>query len=507
MQNDFEKNITQRMQEFSINPQPEIWQQVEAALPPEKKRRRIALWWWLLPLAGLLGTGLWIIGGRNRQTFVQQKTTQVSKEKVVHQPMAITRNKIPQQKPVITLADTATRNSFTYQKNSQHKERIAAARPVKKDAISTTNVMAVTIQKHSQKSVVEKRKNVVVNSRKAKKQVDFIISRTGSENSSSAGIAANKVNTNKPLSQPAQTDVMLAGSTFSADNDSLPGLLKTDTTAPAPLAKLTPITPPDTTKPLADTAAIKEIRYAKKIIAAIKQPTVWMVDAGLGVSGLYQSVNSNKNYLRAQYTSANPITGGSVANSAFISPQTSFNFSLGINRKQIITSHWNWQLGLRYQLLSAIQSHGSQLPADSFITSSLSFDRLATTLYNYGAALKYHNYVHQLQIIPRIEYQLNPAGKLPVYLNAGFSIGYTVLSNQLLYNYTNRNYARSAKYTTRLLYAIELGAGMFIHKKIYAGLTYQQGLSNVAKPALQSDFRWRVWQVQLRLPLFNHLSK
>src|SRR4051812_13740149 len=57
MQNDFEKQVQQKMDELSFDPTPPVWLKVEEQIRKKKDRRRLILW---LPLACLLtGGGLW----------------------------------------------------------------------------------------------------------------------------------------------------------------------------------------------------------------------------------------------------------------------------------------------------------------------------------------------------------------------------------------------------------------------------------------------------------------
>ena len=53
MQEGFEKNIQQRMQDFNLEPSPMVWTEIDASLN-DKKRRRFAAWWWLLPPAAAM---------------------------------------------------------------------------------------------------------------------------------------------------------------------------------------------------------------------------------------------------------------------------------------------------------------------------------------------------------------------------------------------------------------------------------------------------------------------
>jgi hypothetical protein len=55
-ENNFEKNVKQKLDELSLSPSEPVWQKVEAAIQ-KKRRRRLALLW--LPLLFAAGGALW----------------------------------------------------------------------------------------------------------------------------------------------------------------------------------------------------------------------------------------------------------------------------------------------------------------------------------------------------------------------------------------------------------------------------------------------------------------
>src|SRR6478672_5620829 len=58
MQNEFEKQVQQKMDELKLVPSEPVWQKVEMQIRKKKDRRRLIFW---IPFLGLmLGAGLWI---------------------------------------------------------------------------------------------------------------------------------------------------------------------------------------------------------------------------------------------------------------------------------------------------------------------------------------------------------------------------------------------------------------------------------------------------------------
>src|ERR1700712_2442705 len=57
MQNNFEKQVRQKMEELSFNPTPPVWQNIESQIRIKKERRRGIIWFLLILV--LTGAGLW----------------------------------------------------------------------------------------------------------------------------------------------------------------------------------------------------------------------------------------------------------------------------------------------------------------------------------------------------------------------------------------------------------------------------------------------------------------
>ena len=77
MQEGFEKKIQERMQDFSLEPSPQVWAELESALR-ENKRRRFAIWWWLMPLMLGVGGAFWYY---NKTVDVNKPHTEITNDK------------------------------------------------------------------------------------------------------------------------------------------------------------------------------------------------------------------------------------------------------------------------------------------------------------------------------------------------------------------------------------------------------------------------------------------
>ncbi|MDQ2752871.1 MAG: hypothetical protein M3R72_07595 [Bacteroidota bacterium] len=66
----FEQKVRKMAEQFSMEPQPVVWQRVKEAIAP-KRRRRAAFVWWLLPLCAVGGLVFWLL---NSPLYVQNQT-------------------------------------------------------------------------------------------------------------------------------------------------------------------------------------------------------------------------------------------------------------------------------------------------------------------------------------------------------------------------------------------------------------------------------------------------
>ena len=76
--NEFENGVSEKMEEFRLQPSAPVWPEVERRIR-EQKRRRILFFWFSLAGIFLAGLGGWWIMDNNKQT-VSGKTNQVATE-------------------------------------------------------------------------------------------------------------------------------------------------------------------------------------------------------------------------------------------------------------------------------------------------------------------------------------------------------------------------------------------------------------------------------------------
>lgn len=485
MQDDFEIELSRRMQEFSISPQPEIWQQVEAALP--EKKRRFALWWWL-PLVMIgVGLGVWWFGNHQQEkpaTSTAQQEKHIQKSKPISIKNRDTSNTLinsttETKATIITPAipDTNTQENATTDNNFNHstiiQNKTLASRHKEVKSKSTTT---------QKRSNTFSRKTLLAKQVKAKSNVESL--------AEVDDIIKEKIALQSSTGK-AELTIEQVDSTHI---DSALVVQSNDTATAKKIASIQK-----------DSSEKKEVAAQKKTDRKpITKKAIWLADIVMGTSWLKGTSNLDKSVARAydNFYNANPSTGvgsgiGSGSTPArFTKPSTGFSFGLGVLRRQELSKYISWQLALHYQYLSASQLIGQR----SNIPISYAIDSTSVSAYRTGSSQAYRNVVHQLQLSPSIVYSINPTAHLPVSISAGVSIAYNFSSNLLLHDYGNSIYLRSRSAMAKMQYGTYLGIDFLLHKRIPVGLIYQYSFSNVAGADLGSDYRWRQLQLHIAIP-------
>jgi hypothetical protein len=516
MQDDFEHKISQQMQEFSISPQPEIWQRVEAALP-EKKHRRIAFWWWLLPLVVGAGLGLWWVGNYRSEN---------SAKKVAEHKANVTKPTISTgtETSIIPAKDSSLSQAQKSSTNSKRNSDITA-----KEAIVVTTENSSSTQVESPAVATKQNTNTSNGKRNTATYSSSVkaIAKANKKKSSSATFCTSNINSISKEKRPDndERDKVKAKKDLENNNpvnelnsgeelalqagisNVIPIEVKTDSVVLAPT-----ITPGanDTTekKEIADAqknTAQKNEEVVKKKSAksSNSKKALWLVDAAIGTSWLKGTSSLDKALLDAtnQYFSSPGTIGAGTGNSSsfrnFARPGVGYSLSLGFIRRQEFNKHLSWQAALHYQLLSATQRVGSAIDTPSIYSRASA----PSLIYNTGNRRTYRNIVHQLQFSPGLVLTVNPTAHSPFSITTGAAAAYNVSNNLLLHDYRSNTYIRSARSSSKIQYSAYLGVDISIQKKLQLGLIYQHSFSNVAKGNLGSDYQWRQLQLHVSLPV------
>ncbi len=455
MQNSFEKQVQEKMDELQFVPTEPVWQHIEKQIRTKKDRRRYVLWLPLLFL--LLGGGVWWLATQdpNKNSVVATKTTDTTETTQKKQAGAIDSedqmNTPVQDKEPGIKGPLEKQNNTVAPKNIQ-KKNLPIKDPVSFSAVAVKKTQK---QKSTSPSAVE----------------PFASSEKPSGNSEEKTVLKNEVPqgnalTNKSLTTPSpatKTDSLLNKRSTAKDSAANYKVAAAGT----------------------DTAHAAIVEASKKQNAKAKK---WQfgVLANTGISGQAKKFGSFSENKAMQDASAAPNSGqpnnGIPSPSATPSPVTnSWTFSVGVMAKKEVTKRLAFSTGLQYHYYSSNIAVGKK--AQDSLTGQ--FSRSLSQYYlNSGANFKnYHNQYHFIGLPVAIDWQL--LKKFPLHLHAVLSLQQLISNNALLFNKTSNIYYSDKNGFNKTQLFSDLGVSYSISNKgktsLLLGPQLQYGITNLEK--------------------------
>ena len=524
------------MQDFRISPGPQVWKQVEAALPEEKRKRRFAFWWWL-PLGLLIGGGIWYaVGGNKTSTIAEsqqplQATQQIDSFKEANEnvinatPAAVAEqksqaiNKINVDKnsvPQTTNEIVKTRNKVGVK--SKIAPEIANEVPFKSDdVLQTKNKVVVKNETASETANevtaigndVSKTKNKVTQKNKT-------VSGTTNEVAAKSNKVLPTNNTDGAVNNEVKDKepTVLQSAAVKPNNiTNKDGLNTTDSSVNVlpETALINPSTnnyqnPADTATGVAPSAENTPKTSAQN--KKTKQVN-WQLFASAGISNtrsaLLGSMNKSLEFASPQnLITADPGNSNST-------PQKStpgFSYVAGIERLQKIGEHWHWYTSAQYSYLSNHQKTGTRKDSALTIFDNTAFSnsnsRSKTTVpgfYYPGSSINHTNTVHQLGLQTGLIYTINPAAKKPFSIRGGLTANWQVATTQLLYDARKGAYYYSSDATNYFTIGTQLGFDWKLGKRLTIGAFFQYNFTRINKLEIGNSLHWKMNGIRVGIPL------
>jgi cytoskeletal protein RodZ len=416
-ENNFEKNVKQKLDELSLTPSEPVWKKVEAAIQKKRKRRLAFL---LLPFLLAAGGALWWM-------------------LVMQQP----------EKQIHTNSNTPDETNSTFSKpHATTPADVPAANATGKmpaDALSQKGSDAITINHDLKKTTPQKttltaytNRPKEINVQSASKQATAEKGKEKSRNSTAAVAPANTDGLDSPASETAP--------------------INTDTTA-----KENPVED-SAQKAIVITADSMEKAVPQKVVKLqAKRKLQWQVAArvggsntiaplsiGSGLKSLEESRQPSQNYGGGNYFPG--PTSGLQSSWQPAAPVTGLHLSVGAIAKRNVGKHRFITAGLQYSYYSNRIAVGERLPADSlagFLNSSPNsmYEDQSGTGYLFRSTSRssksnqFTNAFHVIEIPIGFEYRL--LKKLPLQLQHGVAISQLIRSKALQYDSRTNMYYRS----------------------------------------------------------------
>ena len=387
-ENEFEKQVQQKMDDLKLHPSGAVWQKIEVHIRKEKRRRWVLI---LLPvlLIGFLFGSYMLLKDDNSHPELQQQ---------------------------------ATKNPI--EKNYPAKETTAKPDTVKNyhpaEEVKETDAQTATVKTH--------RNQQIKTTPKLKISSDYI--KTENVEKDHPPAYKNGADTIGNIVQHEKTgiDLQTVQQEKIAEDQHKPDSILTETGKSAEH----PITVTDKEKKAEN--VIKTDSSAKDISVKKMEPEKkyswnWGFSFAGGRSSMANSFlgYGQQSYDATQYSNANPgsFPGGYTSNPypSLINP--SIAFIAGISAERNISKKIIFTGGLLYKLFSTTNTVG---------IDSGNYFRIN------GPNRTYHNYYHYVDLPVGLKFQIFDFKKTRMYWNTGFSISWLIGSNALQYNGLTRLY-------------------------------------------------------------------
>lgn len=461
MQNSFEKQVQDKMDELQFVPTEPVWQNIEKQIRNKKDRRRYILW---LPLLFLiLGGGVWWLATQDHTknsvvaaTSGKTKITTTGKIKTTQEKQVDLTDSKDQIHASGQDKEAGVKGPLEKQKNTVVPQNIQKKGLPEKDPVSFSAVAAKKTKKQKAPGhfAVE----------------PFVSSEKPAGNAEEKTALGNEVmqdnaSANKSFATPSPTNKIDSSlKKSSAAKDSAVNYKVAGTGA-------------DTAH-----AAIAE---ASKKQTSKGQKWQWGVIANAGISGQAKNLGSFGEDKAMQDVYAAPSSGqinnGIPPSSPAPSPVTNnWAFSVGVRAKKEVTKRLAFSTGLQYQYYS------SNIVVGPKVNSAGSFSRAAVDQFYLTSGTNiqnYHNQYHFIGLPVAIDWQM--LRNSPLHLHAGLSLQQLLNTNALVFDKTNRIYYPDENAFKKTQVFSDLGISYAVSNKgktsLLLGPQLQYGITNLEK--------------------------
>lgn len=438
----FEKQVKQKMEELSVAPSAPVWMKVEEKIRQKRSKRRIIFW--IFPLGILLAGGIVFSLTRfnNKPVAVEQHSVKQKNTNPINQPGLI-------EQPI-----TARSNADNTQPSAPEPIQISGRGSL---ALSN-NVTAAG--KSIQKSLID---NAPLKTQKQKQKIQPSI--------------------DKPLQElpPAMvTNQNTKDEMSSAVSTTIAGTIRNDRSADSVANTAKPETVqllPREEKPASQNKETAIILPGEK--------SKWQISpfVSFGLSSLqYAPGAREKNASQYSFSPTTPGIGSSVPPPSASSPEKGLSLQLGVKFMKPLNRRLNVTMGLAYYYASTHQKIGEVVAEDSVFRNNFTSPVRVNRYYRTGSTENYTNSYHFVEIPLGINWRVNK--NIPLELQTGFTVAQLIAAKALTYDGYG-NYYRNNKllYHTHVTFNGSLSYRLLNIRQhaVYAGPYFKYHLTQLEK--------------------------
>jgi hypothetical protein len=448
---DFEKQVQQKMDELSLTPSAPVWQKVQSEIGQKKERRRLVLW--LSSLLLLLAGGWWLFSTSNKVPVTHATASQAPNKY---------NSKNHDSEDQIHSNDGSIQNTFS-----------------NPTSVNSTNSTA-SLQHHFTDNNVASLQNKTAKNpaRNTHNNIDRTLV-TGN---------ANKLvlpsNRNIKKSKQHQQKEQILGTSVTSSNEVI-GSITTYSANPPTLTLVK-----DSISPMATDSTIYQQNGDENSDSALlpgnnnaqpksikKRQWVWTGQLAYGSTAVKERLFSG---MAESLNSPSPANApNSSADAAPSKPGSAY--SIGGGLKTPLSKRLAFNAGLQYSYFSTRVRVGHSVLRDTIIQGAITFR--INSFFQSGQTREYTNRYHFIELPIGLEWRVHQ--KLPLYLHSGISFSHMISSNALVFDRNAGIYYKDEQnLQVNQMHAFTGLYFQFLNRKkvsIQAGPYLQYGLSNLQK--------------------------
>lgn len=467
MAGNFEKKVSEQMDDFKIRPSEAVWQKVEAQLRKDKRRR---WFFFILPLAALL------LGGMGYGIYKWGKTNGEPSLPVV----SSNANNQTTQTPAVKSNELVNENK-QQSNNDDTLSTLLIPLSIEKEKKSPAEGESVLVDKKQNGIVLNKqyigKKNPPAEKQKSNSASLALIPKPDAIDKSKP-IPDNSVGTNpviisaeekqaKPKEKAAVPNNLNDNKVKAQEKNDSPGLINENTlskkTKAHKEAEVQADTIPQPKKSTADNAPSKKWKI--------------YLNAGAGISGI-----TGERIMPVNNSTSGSITGGPAPQGFIYPPESRINmgpgFHFGFLLKKPVDQQTKFVTGLNYAYAGTVRTIGNSA-ADTLQISLLNYRDISySNSYLANGSDKYKTHYQFIELPLLVEHTVGKKQNWGYY--AGIAPSVLIASNALIYdNRRGRYYQSNEVYRN---FNLQIKAGMFFNpkqnKQLHWGPQLSYGLLN-----------------------------
>lgn len=454
MQNSFEKQVQEKMDELQFVPTEPVWQNIEKQIRTKKDRRRMILWLPFLFL--LLGGGTWWFTTlhQNADTVARAEKNKVTVaspagRKQGGAPAENVQNAGEKERIIVLPNDIKGKNQIIAKSNDT---------PDDKPVIVNASVPANT-KRSKAPAIVEPSNRLPVNTMAGAKDKAVINEDPGKVNRSTDKDAVT--------AGAAQTDSVFHKTGNKKDSTAIPykvADIKTDSTNTA----------------IAASAKTNQPEAGKWQFALLANTGISGLTKGIGSFG-FGSYREEKALRDANYS---PGGGVPPPNDDPSPVKNNLSFAAGFRAKKELTERLAVSTGLQYNYYSTTVTVGQMRRQDTTVFNSGFTQSVSRFYLNTGTNFTgYQNRYHFVTLPVSVDWKVGT--KAPLYLQAGLSVQHLIHTNALIFDKSSHIYYEDNNVFNKTQLFSSFGLSYAVYQRnttaLLLGPQLQYGISDLEK--------------------------